>query len=473
MQHCSAPVAKKAGKDCISGRESQETSAGARSGPRVATFSGPLPLRTSVSTLRTRKLQGALRDFQRLTSSGPVPCSAELHRLAKPAAPFLRRPRKRGLVGAGCQEDTRSGHRSIPLGDRLVFHTSCPTSVKGVWKAQPTKVSATNSDRDYGSCSEPPRALGAAHGRPHGGGDLLRVPSSGIFAESVVPTPPEARSPERCSKVLGSGDRRARRNGHANLEQDRHNRRNYNYGCSRLDRPPVCSTVADGQSRESAFLARPGSSQRYVPSCLPGCRPPPGVVPLHASSRRSLARSSPQAAQLRRNKAPRAVAHRFKREEICESSCSATVLAPVPNSDRRVRKTSAGQPPEYNFGEVFRRDLGGGTVHAAKDKEEADLVVELMAGTRRMAAAAVRKRWHGISFDNADCDDEDVLTLCFAPCLAKLCRQHRDRIRCIWFGLMCASWSRARRNRSGKPGWPSPLRDKHHVLGLASLVFFR
>ena len=40
---------------------------------------------------------------------------------------------------------------------------------------------------------------------------------------------------------------------------------------------------------------------------------------------------------------------------------------------------------------------------------------------------------------------------------------------CIWLGLVCASWSRARRNTSGKPGFPAPLRSREHLWGLAGL----
>jgi hypothetical protein len=232
----------------------------------------------------------------------------------------------------------------------------------------------------------------------------------------------------------------------------------------------VCAAVATGTSREPAFLARSGPSQRYVSSCLPGFRPPPGLVPVHASSRRSLARSSPQAQKLRGDKSQRPVAHRLKREEICESSGGAKVSAPVSDCHSRVRQTSTGQLAENSLGDFFRRELGGGTLHPADEKEEKDIFVELMAGTRRLASAAVRKKWQGISFDNEVCADEDVVSQRFASSLVKLSRRFKRRMRGIWFGLKCASWSRARRNCSGKPGWPSPLRDQHNVLGLLSLV---
>ena len=170
-QRCLASEAKEAASDRPGGREGQETSRGARSRPRVPPFSGPLSLRTSARTLWTRKLRGALRDFQHLASAGTVSRSAELHSPTKPAAPLPRRPRKRQRVESGRQEDRRSGHRPLPLGDRFVCHALCPTGTKGFWKAQPTEVSATHSDRDHGSRSKPPGALGAAHGRTPGGGE--------------------------------------------------------------------------------------------------------------------------------------------------------------------------------------------------------------------------------------------------------------------------------------------------------------
>ena len=41
---------------------------------------------------------------------------------------------------------------------------------------------------------------------------------------------------------------------------------------------------------------------------------------------------------------------------------------------------------------------------------------------------------------------------------------------CVWLGVMCSSWSRARRGKSDYSGWPPPLRDNHDFLfGLPKL----
>lgn len=71
------------------------------------------------------------------------------------------------------------------------------------------------------------------------------------------------------------------------------------------------------------------------------------------------------------------------------------------------------------------------------------------------------------SFEIADDPSEDVL----APFVRRWLRREVDdgRIHLVWAGLPCATWSRARRNRSGRPGWPRPLRERHALWGLADL----
>lgn len=85
-----------------------------------------------------------------------------------------------------------------------------------------------------------------------------------------------------------------------------------------------------------------------------------------------------------------------------------------------------------------------------------------------MAASAASHGAWGVSFEIADSPSEDVLSrhskawLCDVASAGLLCA--------IWIGLVCASWSRARRNTSGKRGWPGPLRDNGPFLwGLPGL----
>jgi hypothetical protein len=85
-----------------------------------------------------------------------------------------------------------------------------------------------------------------------------------------------------------------------------------------------------------------------------------------------------------------------------------------------------------------------------------------------MAHAAARQGAWGVSFELADDAREDVMAsanMRWLKSLPGFCR-----IAAIWIGLVCASWSRARRNTSGKPGWPGPLRDESRFLwGLPNL----
>jgi hypothetical protein len=110
-----------------------------------------------------------------------------------------------------------------------------------------------------------------------------------------------------------------------------------------------------------------------------------------------------------------------------------------------------------------------GRVHPPRGGDpDAPVFVELMAGSRRMAHAAARQGAWGVSFELADDAREDVMASANMRWLRSL--PGTCRVAAIWIGLVCASWSRARRNTSGKPGWPGPLRDESRYLwGLPNL----
>lgn len=95
-------------------------------------------------------------------------------------------------------------------------------------------------------------------------------------------------------------------------------------------------------------------------------------------------------------------------------------------------------------------------------------MVELMAGSRRMASAFARAGVPARSFEIEDDPAEDVMQ----PHIRKwLCLEvERQRIDTIWMGLPCSSWSRARRNTTGRPGWPRPLRAAGALWGLPVLT---
>jgi hypothetical protein len=90
---------------------------------------------------------------------------------------------------------------------------------------------------------------------------------------------------------------------------------------------------------------------------------------------------------------------------------------------------------------------------------------ELMAGSRGLSHAVCRAGCPATSWEIQDSPFEDVL-------------HHKNRahlknqmdhglIRALWYGLVCATWSSARRNRKSPytgRGWPPPLRDRGSSL---------
>eukprot|EP00959_Pyramimonas_sp_CCMP1952_P229466 4797711-Pyramimonas_sp.AAC.1 len=76
-----------------------------------------------------------------------------------------------------------------------------------------------------------------------------------------------------------------------------------------------------------------------------------------------------------------------------------------------------------------------------------------MAGSRRLSAACVRAGLAMRSFECVDSELEDAMHPEVARLLLGLARRE---LKFVWIGLVCASWSRARRNpRPG--GWPGPI----------------
>ncbi len=70
----------------------------------------------------------------------------------------------------------------------------------------------------------------------------------------------------------------------------------------------------------------------------------------------------------------------------------------------------------------------------------------------------VAKRGYlAVSFDIVDHPEQDVLS----PENWRWVNRVVDRgaLVGVWIGLVCSTWSMARRNASGKKGWPAPLRD--------------
>ena len=111
---------------------------------------------------------------------------------------------------------------------------------------------------------------------------------------------------------------------------------------------------------------------------------------------------------------------------------------------------------------------GPGTWHAPRKVPKRGMVCEMMAGTRRVATAAANAGWWACSFEIEGHPDEDVLSKEVNDWFDEVAAA--GLIALLWIGLVCSSWSRARRNTSGKRGFPPPLRDSaDHILGLPNL----
>lgn len=84
-----------------------------------------------------------------------------------------------------------------------------------------------------------------------------------------------------------------------------------------------------------------------------------------------------------------------------------------------------------------------------------------------MASAFARAGIVARSFQIDDDPRDDVLL----PATRRWLRWEVEsgRLGMIWMVLPCSSWSRARRNTTGRPGWPRPLRGAGAVWGLPDL----
>ena len=109
----------------------------------------------------------------------------------------------------------------------------------------------------------------------------------------------------------------------------------------------------------------------------------------------------------------------------------------------------------------------GGFVLAPSVLRPGWIVAELMAGSRGISAACKSVCFFIRSWELGDSPLEDCLHSDVSRRLLDAA-SHNVLAMC-WIGLVRTSWSRARRNRSGKKGWPAPIRDREHLLGLPDL----
>ena len=99
-------------------------------------------------------------------------------------------------------------------------------------------------------------------------------------------------------------------------------------------------------------------------------------------------------------------------------------------------------------------------------------VIEVFAGSCKIASAASARGYNSESYEIARDKNENVMGGCVTQYL-KDCIKRRN-VALIWFGFPCSSWSRARhgRRRPGdRHGWPPPLRGDSagEIWGLPDL----
>ena len=116
----------------------------------------------------------------------------------------------------------------------------------------------------------------------------------------------------------------------------------------------------------------------------------------------------------------------------------------------------AAPPPRYDATELAPSVFGvvfppRGRLHQAADRA-GQIFVELMAGSRRIAHACANRGVTAVSFDIADDFRENCMTLAAFKWLRGL--QQSKKLFGIWLGVVCASWSIARRNTTRLPRSP-------------------
>jgi hypothetical protein len=107
-------------------------------------------------------------------------------------------------------------------------------------------------------------------------------------------------------------------------------------------------------------------------------------------------------------------------------------------------------------------------VHGSPDALTSKRFIELFAGSCRVSLAVARLGIQSESFEILRSLIEDVTSVENTSSL--LNRIQRRRVGCLWAGIACASWSRARRGKGYGHGFPPPLRDDHEFIwGLMNL----
>lgn len=191
---------------------------------------------------------------------------------------------------------------------------------------------------------------------------------------------------------------------------------------------------------------------------------PPRLGNVPASPRRGLGgRAGVQAAHGRGLRA-RKVEKRHLPPPLCEAinASSAVVAADSRGAEllqdgRQPHRRHPVAAPDCEAPAASERVVTLGRCHPVKSGLAPALVMlDLMAGTRRMAAALQRMGIQAHSFEVADDHTEDVMLAANSRWIHEQVKTHKALL--VWAALLGSTWSRARRNTSGKRGWPAPLR---------------
>lgn len=95
------------------------------------------------------------------------------------------------------------------------------------------------------------------------------------------------------------------------------------------------------------------------------------------------------------------------------------------------------------------------------------ILLDLFCGVGRVAASAEKLGFPALGLDingGWDLTDDCILHVPLMAIASGL-------IAAVCLGPPCSSWSRARRGKGGKKGWPRKLRSKTEIRGLTDAIF--
>ena len=146
---------------------------------------------------------------------------------------------------------------------------------------------------------------------------------------------------------------------------------------------------------------------------------------------------------------------------MCTSAPDAS-LAQENRAAKHVHETS------YLSSNQFSATRDHGFLHNAVKSISRRKFVECFAGTARLSNAVARC---GIHAESYEISRDSVFENCMSKnvCSRILSEISTSLICCLWLGMICFSWTRARRGNPDYSGWPPPLRDSLNIYGRPNL----